>query len=331
MPANLPPQYNEAEKAYREAKTPAEKIEALEHMLAIMPHHKGTDKLRAELRAKIAKISDEPAHKQGGSRAQLFNVRKEGAGQIVLVGAANSGKSALVSALTDARPRVADYPYTTKLPLPAMMSFENIKVQLVDLPAITLHEDQPWMRSVVRGADVLMIVVDLSVDPLSELDHVMQTLRTMRVEPVSGSSQRYTDEFMLLTRALIVANKIDAPNSLDNLDLLRLQAADQLRIVPVSATQGQGLEEFRRAAFRALDVVRVYTKAPGQDVDRSSPFVLKRGSTIDEAAVQVHKDLAVKLKYAVVWGSAKFEGQRVGRTYIVQDGDVVEFVAARRG
>ena len=133
MPANLPPQYFEAEKRYRSAREPEEKIAALEAMLAIMPHHKGTDKLHAVLRQKIAKFSLEAEKKYATARRTGFYIDREGAGQVMLVGPANAGKSQLLAAVTEAIPEIAEYPFTTKTPMPGMMKFEDIQIQLVVL------------------------------------------------------------------------------------------------------------------------------------------------------------------------------------------------------
>ena len=137
MPANLPPQYFAAEKRFRAAKTIPEKIEALEAMLAIMPKHKGTDKLRADLRGRMAKLSAEAERARATSRKGTSHyIRKEGAGQAVLVGLPNVGKSQLVAALTEATPEIGEYPFTTRSAIIGMMPFENVQIQLIDLPPL---------------------------------------------------------------------------------------------------------------------------------------------------------------------------------------------------
>ncbi|MGQ9676746.1 MAG: TGS domain-containing protein [Chloroflexota bacterium] len=324
MPANLPPQYYAAEKAFRDARTTAEKIEALETMLAVMPKHKGTDHLKADLRAKIAKLTEQEERQTGGARAQLYHVRKEGAGQAALIGVANAGKSRLLGALTDASPKVADYPYTTQFPMPAMMPFENIQVQIVDLPPVTEHPSQGWMRSLIRQADLLLLVVDLSFDPLAEMETVLGELGSMRIEPVGQGEVGATGEMTVRKRALVVGNKLDAADAPDNLELLEEVYRDRFPIVSVSGNTGRGLEELKRMAFQALGIVRVYSRAPGQPVDMSRPIIVPRGSTVVEVAEDIHKDLARNLKYALVWGSGKFSGQRVSRQYVPEDGDIVE-------
>jgi ribosome-interacting GTPase 1 len=114
LPANLPPAYFEAENRYREAKTPAEGIAALEEMLAIMPKHKGTDKLKADLRRRISKLkSKQQEKKKLGRRDRGYKIEKEGVGQVVLIGEPNVGKSSLVAALTNADPQVAEFPHST--------------------------------------------------------------------------------------------------------------------------------------------------------------------------------------------------------------------------
>ena len=329
MPTNLPPQYFEAEKAYRQARSPAEKVEALETMLAVMPKHKGTDHLKADLRARIAKLTQEAQRQSGGaSRAQLYEVRKEGAGQVALMGLPNVGKSALLAALTDATPKVADYPFTTQLPQPAMMPVENLQVQLVDLPPVVPDATPPWHRALIRQADLLLPVVDLSGDPLEEWTTLLTELRRLRIAPVAPGSDATGSEGAIRKPALLVATKVDRPDAADALELLELEVNGRLPVLAVSATDGSGLEDVRRHALAALDVIRAYTKPPGKPADRTRPFVLKRGSTIEDLADQIHHELRAKLKYAVLWGaSGKFGGQRVSRHHQLEDGDVVELFA----
>lgn len=327
MPANLPPQYYEAEKVYRQARTAAEKIEALENMLAIMPKHKGTDHLRGELRARLAKLTEEGERRQGAARSQLNSVRKEGAGQAVLVGPANSGKSQLLAALTGASPKVAEYPFTTRVPMPAMMPFENVQVQLVDLPAVVEHVSLPWLRPIIRQSDLLLVVVSLAEDPLSELESTLSELAAMRVELAGPGQEPGSADFVLRKRGLVVANKLDLPDAPDNLELLGLEYEGRYSLAAVSAKTGAGLEELKGRIFAVLDVVRVYTRAPGREPDFTQPVVLPRGSTVEDVAEAIHKEIREKLRYALLWGSGKFSGQRVGRQYVVEDGDVVELVS----
>lgn len=327
MPTNLPPQYFEAEKAYRQAKTAQEKIEALENMLAIMPKHKGTDHLRGELRARIAKLTEEAEQKRGGGRTQLYHVPREGAGQVALVGAPNAGKSQLMAALTGATPRIGPYPFTTQLPQPAMMPFENVQVQLVDLPPVVDQGTPGWVRAVLRNADLLALMVDLSVDPLGELEMLLGELAAMRLEPVASGEGLDEESMVLRKKAVLVGNKLDEPEAQVNHELLEMDCAGRLPMVAVSAVAGTGLEDLKRLLFERLEVIRVYTKPPGKEANLAEPTVLKGGSTVDDLASLIHKELREKLKYAVLWGSGKFHGQRVGRQYVLQDGDIVELLA----
>jgi GTPase involved in cell partitioning and DNA repair len=239
MPANLPPQYHEAEKIYRSAKTAEEKIEALEAMLAIMPKHKGTDHLRAELRRRIAKHQEESQRRpSGGKKGSSYNIRREGAGQIALVGLPNAGKSQLVSALTVAAIEVADYPFTTKTPIPGMMEFENIKIQLVDMPPLTDREAKPWLSHLLRNADVLLVMIDLGEDPLMQVDAVLAELEGMKVKLMG---MEVKDEFLIgvaLKRALIAGNKNDLNNARENYELLKSFYGDKLPVVSISAQKG---------------------------------------------------------------------------------------------
>ena len=323
MPANLPPQYFEAEKRYRRARTPQEKVEALEDMLSIMPKHKGTDRLRAELRTKIAKFYDEAQKRPfiGRKGSLLYYIKKEGAGQAVLVGLPNVGKSQLVSAVTEASPEVADYPFTTQAPIPGMMKFENIQMQLVDVPAITAPQVDSWLPNVLRNADLLLIVVDLSQDPVTQVEAIIERLEKFRINLFD---QAEVEPRTVQKRALIIGNKRDLEGAEEGYQRLSSRYGEEFPLVCLSAKEGDGLEELGENIYRALDVIRVYTKAPGQPPDLTEPVVVKKGSTVEEVAESIHKDFRSKLKYAQVWGSGKFDGQQVKRQHVLQDGDIIE-------
>jgi ribosome-interacting GTPase 1 len=323
MPANLPPQYFDAEKRYREAKTPPEKAAALEAMLAIMPHHKGTDKLRADLRRRLSKLKDEQERRKGGSRAALFSVKLEGAGQVALVGAPNAGKSQLLTALTNAEPEIADYPFTTQVPQAGMMAFENIQIQLVDLPPITADHTEPWAFNIMRSADCLLLVLDLSQDPVSELGTIREVLRGQRII-LQGDTEGDAEPGAFIKKYLLVGNKEDLPRSGENAAIVKEFYGERSPLITVSAKQGAHMEGLRQRVFSILDILRVYSKRPSREADPSAPIILKQGSTVLDLAKEIHKDFVAKLQYARLWGSGRFDGQRVQRDYILQDGDIIE-------
>ncbi len=323
MPTNLPPQYFDAEKRFREAKTTPEKVEAIEAMLAIMPHHKGTDKLRAGLRKKLSKLRDEQEQRKGGSRAALFSVKREGAGQASLVGCPNAGKSQLVAALTNAEPEVGDYPFTTQRPQAGMAAFENIQIQLVDLPPLAVEHTEHWAFNIIRGADVLLLVLDLSQDPVSELETILEILKGQRII-LLGEETKDTEPGSFIKKWLLVGNKGDLPGSGQNAAIFRELYGDRFPLTPISAKEGTGVEGLRSRLFALLNILRVYSKRPGQEPDLSAPVILQQGSTVLDLAKEIHKDFAAKLDYARIWGQGKYDGQRVHRDYILQDGDIIE-------
>jgi len=322
MPANLPPQYFDAEKRFRLARTPEDKVEALEDMLAIMPHHKGTDKLRAELRRKIAKFTEEAERQVATGRRAIFYIKREGAGQVALAGLPNTGKSQLLTAVTEASPEVAEYPFTTKMPTPGMMSFENIQIQLIDTPPITDRGLPLWLTNLFRNADVIAIIADLSLEPVAQVETTVQELRKLGVGLIG---REYDEPPRYRKKVILIGNKIDLDNSNSQQATLRAQYQGQFPIVFVSAKNGTGLDNLRKETFKALDIIRVYTKTPGGKPDLTEPVILKKGSIVEDAAESIHKDFRNKLKYALVWGSAKFDGQRVRRNHVLEDGDIIEF------
>ncbi len=327
MPANLPPQYFEAEKKLRTAKNTADKILALEEMLAIMPKHKGTDHLRADLRRRIAKLIEAADKKAATQRASML-IEKEGAAQLTVIGRPNAGKSQLVSSITNASPTIAEYPFTTHSATPGMMEFENIQIQLIDTPPLTGESAEWWLIDTIRRADCLLIVVDLSGAPLAQMEAITAQLERMRIGLFESKAEEEQEEeqnvVLSQKKALIIGNKIDLDNASPNYQALQNKYKGQLPFIAISAKEGNGLEELKLKIYQMLDIIRVYTKAPGQKPDFTEPIILKRGSKLDDVAAEVHKDFAAKLKYARIWGSGKYNGLMVKRDHVLEDGDIIE-------
>ena len=322
MPANLTPQYYDAEKRFRAAKTTEDKVMALEEMLAIMPKHKGTDHLKADLRRKIARLTQESERKGGAKRASML-VEKEGAAQVVLLGLPNAGKSQIVAAITNAAAVVAEYPFTTQMPLPGMMEYENIKIQLVDTPPLTDQPPEWWLRNTIIRADGLLIVLDAGDDPLAQLEAIITQLREMRVSIGAPPPPEDDAELIIYAKkALVVCNKRDLADK--ECRQFSECVGDKLPVAAVAAALDDGLDELRQAIYDMLDIIRIYTKAPGKKPELDDPIVLAKGSTLEQAAEQVHKDFRARLKYARIWGSGKHDGVMVRRDHVLQDGDVVE-------
>jgi hypothetical protein len=325
MPTNLPPEAIEAEGRYRAAKSVAEKIACLEEFISLIPKHKGTDKLRADLRRRLSKLKTAAQVRKGVSRhVSPYYIEKEGAGQVVVVGPPNVGKSALVTALTNATPEVADYPFTTWTPTPGMMPVENIQIQLIDTPPLNRNYVEPELLNLIRRSDLILLVVDLQAYPIQQLEDTIAFLQEHRIVPLR-LKDRYAEQRRLTFKPLLVmVNKNDDQSSDGDFEVLCELLEDEWPLLPVSAATGRNLERLKQVVFERLEVIRVYSKAPGKEPDLSAPFVLPKGSTVEEFAEGIHRDFFEKLKSARVWGSAAYDGQMVQRDHVLHDGDVVE-------
>ncbi len=323
MPANLPPEYFEAEKRLKEAATPQEKVLALEELIATVPKHKGTDKLRADLRRRLAQLREEALKRKKSGKGDLYTVERQGAAQFALCGFANSGKSSILKSLTNANPVIADYPVSTVMPLSGMMPFEDIQFQLVDLPPVGNESTDGWVSGVFRVADALLMVVDLSEEPEIQMELLLEQLRQWRIGLLKKGDA--TEECPACKPVVVAANKSDIPAAGDGMRRLKARYDALYALVPVSAVTKEGLEDLRRSIFENARIIRVYSKEPGKEPDRATPFALPAGSTVLDLAEMIHRDFLSNLKYACIWGSARFGGQRVQKDYVLHDRDVVEY------
>ena len=327
MAVNLPPQYHDAEARYKKGRTPEEKLTALREMWVILPKHKASEKVQAILKTKISELTDQIEDAKSGPKKAApgtFKVPKQGAGQVVFLGPPNAGKSRLLAALTKARPAVAPYPFTTREPIPGMMDYEDVRVQLVDLPPITVDMYEPFITDITRGADAAVLFLDLADDDgpaatIATVERLKKARRELVVErPTDDDPTTY------YLRTLLVATKCDDEAADLRLELAKEELGDRLPLLVLSAERGDGLDEFRKRVYELLGVMRVYTKQPGKPADMTSPFTCPIGSTVSEFAGYVHADFEDGLKTARVWGSAAFDGQTVGRDHVLRDKDVVE-------
>ncbi|MGA1979534.1 MAG: TGS domain-containing protein [Sedimentisphaerales bacterium] len=323
MPANLNPEYFKAERWYREATTNEEKILAVERMLAVMPKHKGTDHLKADLRRKLSALKEAPAGKGKGKHADIFHVQRSGVGQVVLLGTPNCGKSSVVAALTNAKVNVAEFPFATNAPVPGMMKFEDVHIQLVDMPPITADHSAPGQVGTYRNCDLIAIVIDLSADVKQQLQICLDFLesRNLLIDEQTPAADGRGN--VLGKKAFCICTKCDIAKA-GALETLKESHKYPFEFVEISTKTCAGLDKLPALFFSLLGIIRIYAKPPGKKPDMNDPFTLPTGSTVMDMATAIHRELADKLKFARIWGTGVYAGQNVQRTHVLNDKDIVE-------
>lgn len=331
MPANLTPMYRKAERDYRRAQTPAERVECLQRMMQLIPRHKGTDKLQAAIKSSLSEARADLKRAENAPRATPFlRIPRHGCGRVLVVGAANAGKSQLVATLTNAAPEVAPFPFTTREPFPAMMPCQGVQIQLIDTPPVVADALPPWLLNLVRTADAVVLAMDGSSDDAPQQTHeVVRAFEERRTRFSDRSGFDAADFGVAHVPALLVVTRADDADSGLRTELLRDEIHRQqehfsLPSVAFEPASAAAVAATQQAIFGVLKLVRVFTKRPGQEPDLTSPLTIAAGGTVEDLALQIHEDLARKLRHARLWGRSDHEGQVVGRDYVLHDGDIVE-------
>ncbi len=328
MPANLTPDYRAAEQRYREAREPRQRLDALREMLRLVPKHKGTDHLQADLKSRIKELSDQLTgpRKAGARTGPATVIHREGAAQVALLGPPNSGKSALHRRLTGSRAVSEPYPFATQHPEPGMLGVHDVALQLVDLPSLSRELPVPWIGEALHQADAALLVVDLS-DPDS-LDsvpglHALLADRGVRLTSRWRSEDRPMFEAALPTVLVAAKSDLLSDPGAEVAAFEELEAFDY-ESVAVSAVTGEGCDLIGPLLFERLGIIRVYTKEPGQPPDLTRPFTVMPGATVVDVAGLVHRDFVDSFRSARLWGRSGYDGSRVGRDHRVADGDIIE-------
>ena len=294
MPVNASPQYLKAQAEYLAARTTEEKIKALEKLIRLAPKHKGSENLLAQLRSKLAKLKKElEREKKKRKTSSTSGIKKVADAMVVLVGLTKSGKSALLAALTNAKPEISPFPYTTTKPEQGVFDYGGCKIQVVEIPSLRGLEFDSENLAIARMADLIVVVATSD----KEIEKITQEL----------------EEAKISLPMLIVHNKADV-----------IQKISSRAEISVSCVERKNIEELKDKIFSKLKLIRVYTKEPGKKKS-DLPMILKEKSKIRDLAEKIHNDFVKKFNYAIVWGkSVKFQGQRCGLDHELQDGDIVE-------
>lgn len=303
MPVNPGIDFQLAQEEYHNAKTTSEKIRALENMYAKCPKHKGAENLLQEIKSKISKLKEKQEKESAKKRGYSITIKKDGAASVSLLGITNSGRSTILKSLTNANPKISEYEYTTVMPEVGAMDYNGIKIQVIEIPAITSGFSQkgngPAFFSIVRNSDLIIIVLD-GLKPLGEqLSLIEQECKNSLIE----LDEETRGSILGIPCIIIVNKKFKRPKTKHS-------------VIKI--------ENLRHEIWKKLNLIYVYTKSPGKERD-FPPVAMKKGSTLYDLAYKVHKDFVSKFKYARIWGkSAKHNGASVGLDHVLKEGDVIE-------
>lgn len=301
MTINAGPEFFSAEKKYFAAQTPKEQIFWLEEMIRTAPKHKSSETFVANLKQRLKKFQEKQEKAKKSGKSSRVTIRKEGF-QCVLIGLPSSGKSLLLSVLTNAKPRISSFGFTTKIPEVGTMEYQGARAQILDMPSIG---SDAFDAGIVNTADLIVLVTENLQD----------------TEKLNPFLQR------AYGRKIITLTKADLLSAEQKRKLEQTIKSKKLNALIISAETGEGIESLKEKIFNNMEVIRIYTKEPGK-LPSKIPMILKEGATVSHAAESILKGFSKRIKETRITGpSSKFPNQRVGLSHILKDKDIIEFHA----
>ncbi|MEM2478631.1 MAG: GTPase [Candidatus Pacearchaeota archaeon] len=312
MVVNAPPEFLKAQRKYLEAKSDEERLLALEEMLKFMPKHKGAEALRANLRARYAKLKakleEKKAREKALKKGKGISIEKQGL-QVCIYGLANSGKSLLLSLLTNARPKVSETPYTTTLPEIGILSYKDVEFQLIEFPSLylSLDDDRQWL-SYALTADLILILARKLDDASSVVKELFKFNEAIKDKP-----------------ALVLINLIDGEIKKEKATFESEDKKIRKVIDVISLDIKKHIEAIKDALFSSLPICRIYLKKPEAKEPEQKPLVFLERPTIADVLEKIKKSKEKLVKALVSGKSVKFAWQAVKLDHELEDRDIVEF------
>jgi len=341
MPANLTPQYLCAEADYRKAVTPGDQLGALRKMLREIPKHKGTDRMQADLKTKIAKLRMvvERGDATVTRSCTANSIAKQGVGRVVMIGPTGGGKTQLLQSLTrvsvSARSDVSGASlFSTRAPQVGMMRWQDCPLQLIDLPSIGYQPAEDELAQWVRSADLVWLVVNIASDDLIEqAQHAIDRFAMEKTKLGLETALDPSEIGVKTVATMIVATGVDLLASEEQvascLESLKGFLSLQLPTVAISALEKMNLESVLEHSLKKMQIVRVYCKHPKEsEPDLEKPLFIRHGESLREMAAQIHRSLVERVKGAKVWKPGETQFLSVKPDYQPTDCDIVELIVA---
>jgi ribosome-interacting GTPase 1 len=304
MPINAHPDYLAAERGFHQAETSEQKIRALKKMISVAPKHMGAENLRKQLKTRLRKLKYSKEKQDKSGKSSYKGIKKDDM-QAVIVGETNSGKSSLLSILTNAQPEIADYNFTTKHPIIGMTKYSGTNIQLIENPAI---ESEYYNKGLTNTTDTIIIIIT-SFEQLEKINQELKNFKGKKIIVFNDKDKRNQNELRKL-EATLKSKKL-------NFIILSLRVGQD--------SQGGHFNLLKEKIFKSFNKIRVYTKEPGKKkTDR--PIILKPDSTVKDVAEKILHGFSHRIKESRVTGpSGKFPNQKVGLQHKLKDLDTVEF------
>ncbi|MBU1136053.1 MAG: GTPase [Nanoarchaeota archaeon] len=297
---NQSPEYQKAEADFLTAKSNEEKVNALEIMIKECPKHKSSEKMLANLKTRYKKLKEklEKDKKQKKGTSSKKGIKKEGI-QIILAGLTNSGKSSLISKLTNASPQIAEYEFTTKQETIGTLDYKGLKFQIIDVPAVNYES---FDQGLSNTCDILLIIITAIKDIEIVLPYLEKSCK----------------------KRIIVFNKSDLLNSEEKRKIKETLKSKKYNFCMISCKNNEGLDELKEKLLENSGVMRIYTKEPKKQISEN-PIIMKQESSIKELSKKIFHS-SIKIKEIKITGpSSKFPNQKVSLKHILKDKDIVEF------